>query len=192
MAFSLIVAACSSTAPRAPASGPGDNDRGHGDFRGGNDRRDDRDHGPGDGGHGDWGHDHDGRGGHDGHDGRGDWDRGGFEDSNYTLMCGNDRGGPGGGWGRGDDHRGDDHRDDGHWGWGHDGWGRDGRSQGDNCRIMRRPEERVMNVYIDRDFSRFPCIEGRNWRWNDDWISVDEGCRAQFRVQLRGPRRFGH
>ncbi len=35
---------------------------------------------------------------------------------------------------------------------------------------------------LQRQLSRTPCVQGRNWRWDRNGIWVKDGCRAEFAV----------
>jgi hypothetical protein len=41
-------------------------------------------------------------------------------------------------------------------------------------------------VTLIRQISGSPCIEGRTWGFNDNYLWVDKGCRAEFRAESRG------
>lgn len=40
-------------------------------------------------------------------------------------------------------------------------------------------------VYLERQLSSAPCIEGRSWGWNRAGVWVGQGCRATFSVDRR-------
>src|SRR5581483_3225532 len=40
-------------------------------------------------------------------------------------------------------------------------------------------------VYLDRQNSGSPCIEGRTWGWNRAGVWVDQGCAAVFTIDRR-------
>ncbi len=59
------------------------------------------------------------------------------------------------------------------------------QSDGYNYRMCRVDTGRGSNVYISRQISKTPCMEGRNWGWNRAGIWVDQGCAAEFVVDRR-------
>ena len=40
-------------------------------------------------------------------------------------------------------------------------------------------------VYLERQLSSAPCVEGQSWGWNRGGVWVGQGCRAQFTVDRR-------
>ena len=56
-------------------------------------------------------------------------------------------------------------------------------SKGDNRE--RRHVGTGKLVRLDRQLSDRPCREGRNWRYENGYIWVDDGCRARFAVYDR-------
>ncbi len=49
---------------------------------------------------------------------------------------------------------------------------------------------RVHSVWLVRQLSDTRCVHGYNWGYDRRGIAVDNGCRAIFRVQTRGGRRW--
>ncbi|HMN67562.1 MAG TPA: DUF3011 domain-containing protein [Bdellovibrionales bacterium] len=60
------------------------------------------------------------------------------------------------------------------------------------CESENRQEEfcptsgRVIDVQLVNQLSGTRCVEGRNWEFDRQGIYVTGGCRAQFRVFIRG------
>jgi hypothetical protein len=44
---------------------------------------------------------------------------------------------------------------------------------------------RGSRVYVARQISKTPCVEGRTWGWNRAGVWVDAGCEAVFAVERR-------
>ena len=44
---------------------------------------------------------------------------------------------------------------------------------------------RGSRVYVARQISKTPCVEGRTWGWNRAGVWVDAGCEAVFTVERR-------
>ena len=40
-------------------------------------------------------------------------------------------------------------------------------------------------VYVSRQISGSPCVEGRSWGWNRGGLWVDQGCAAEFTIDRR-------
>lgn len=58
-------------------------------------------------------------------------------------------------------------------------------SQGYNYNLCQVDTGRGSRVYIAKQLSNTPCIEGRNWGWNRGGVWVDQGCSAEFVVDRR-------
>lgn len=56
-------------------------------------------------------------------------------------------------------------------------------SQGYRQAVCRLPTHGY--VRLERQFSDTRCVKGRNWDYNAREIWVDDGCAAEFRVELR-------
>lgn len=52
----------------------------------------------------------------------------------------------------------------------------------DNRRRHCRADIYDGGVAVVRNISRTPCVEGRNFGWDDRGVWVDHGCRAEFRI----------
>jgi len=69
------------------------------------------------------------------------------------------------------------------------GWDRDidvrCASGGYNYNMCQVDTGRGSRVYVVRQISKTPCVEGRTWGWNRAGIWVDGGCEGIFRVQRR-------
>jgi len=69
------------------------------------------------------------------------------------------------------------------------GWDRDidvrCASGGYNYNMCQIDTGRGSRVYVLRQISKTPCVEGRTWGWNRAGIWVDGGCEGIFRVQRR-------
>src|ERR1700754_1604943 len=69
------------------------------------------------------------------------------------------------------------------------GWDRDidvrCASGGYNYNMCQVDTGRGSRVWLVRQISKTPCVEGRNWGWNRAGVWVDGGCDGVFRVQRR-------
>jgi DUF3011 family protein len=69
------------------------------------------------------------------------------------------------------------------------GWDRDidvrCASGGYNYNMCQVDTGRGSKVWLVRQVSKTPCVEGRNWGWNRAGVWVDGGCDGVFRVQRR-------
>jgi hypothetical protein len=69
------------------------------------------------------------------------------------------------------------------------GWDRDidvrCASGGYNYNMCQVDTGRGSRVWLVRQISKTPCVEGRNWGWNRAGVWVDGGCEGVFRVQRR-------
>ena len=58
-------------------------------------------------------------------------------------------------------------------------------SGGYNYNMCQVDTGRGSRVFVARQISNTPCIEGRNWGWNRAGVWVDGGCEAIFTVERR-------
>lgn len=58
-------------------------------------------------------------------------------------------------------------------------------SQGGNNRFCQVDVGGGGRVYLERQLSSSPCIEGESWGWNRGGVWVGQGCRAQFTIDRR-------
>jgi hypothetical protein len=58
-------------------------------------------------------------------------------------------------------------------------------SGGYNYNMCQVDTGRGSRVYVSRQVSKTPCVEGRTWGWNRAGIWVDGGCEAVFTVDRR-------
>ena len=69
------------------------------------------------------------------------------------------------------------------------GWDRDidvrCASGGYNYNMCQVDTGRGSRVWLVRQISKTPCVEGRNWGWNRAGVWVDGGCEAVFTVERR-------
>jgi hypothetical protein len=69
------------------------------------------------------------------------------------------------------------------------GWDRDidvrCASGGYNYNMCQVDTGRGSKVWLVRQISKTPCVEGRNWGWNRAGVWVDGGCEGVFRIQRR-------
>jgi hypothetical protein len=42
------------------------------------------------------------------------------------------------------------------------------------------------DVHVAKQLSDAPCIQGRNWTWDQNGVRVFDGCRAEFSYRRRG------
>ena len=50
---------------------------------------------------------------------------------------------------------------------------------------------RIVRARVVRQLSSARCEEGRSWGYEDDYLWVDRGCRAEFEVRVRGGSSWG-
>lgn len=71
-------------------------------------------------------------------------------------------------------------------GGGYDGYGGAGAQQSIRCESEDGRERHcamsLRGAALQRQLSRTPCVQGRNWRWDRSGIWVKDGCRAEFTV----------
>jgi Protein of unknown function (DUF3011) len=58
-------------------------------------------------------------------------------------------------------------------------------SGGYNYNMCQVDTGRGSRVYVSRQISKTPCVEGRTWGWNRAGVWVDGGCEAIFTVDRR-------
>jgi hypothetical protein len=58
-------------------------------------------------------------------------------------------------------------------------------SGGYNYNMCQVDTGRGSRVWLARQISKTPCVEGRNWGWNRAGVWVDGGCEGVFRIQRR-------
>ena len=66
------------------------------------------------------------------------------------------------------------------------------RCESDDHRSRHCRADTRGGVSLSRQLSRTPCVQGRNWGWDDGGVWVSQGCRAEFVTGRGGGRPSGY